>query len=63
MVVIRAERTVKMNGNEQGPSLKELRDFVNKATDWPDDSKVQIDFSPGNQFDSSSWTLTLVDSL
>lgn len=60
MSSIRVEQTIAVSGSGSGPTLADLRDFLEYSSNWPADSRVKITHYAGDQRDGSSWRIELV---
>ena len=59
---VQTTRTTKLAGGGEGPTLAELRAFLDSATDWADTSTVRFASSRGDQREGSSWRLELTET-
>ncbi len=64
MSSIRTTRSVKAEGSGTGPTLAELRQFLDQTKDWKPDTKVTLyQHESRDQREGSSWRLTLTEGL
>ena len=57
---IRIEKTVVVSGVGSGPSLTELRVFLEHADSWPQDTRVKIARTEAvDQREQSAWSIEL----
>ena len=59
---VQTTRTTTLAGTGLGPTLAELRAFLDAATDWADTSTAQFTSSRGDQREGSSWRIELTET-
>ena len=60
---VQTTRTTTLAGTGLGPTLAELRAFLDAATDWADTSTAQFTSSRGDQREGSSWRIELTETV